>query len=123
MSKLISIVSPVYNEGAGLDVYYREMLKAVSTPRFAKYDVEVVLVDNASTDDTAVHLEAIAAKDSRFKVIFNARNVGVYLSSFNALQYAKGDAVFLLVPSDLQDPPELMDQMLAKWEEGYLLIA
>lgn len=123
MKKLITIISPVYNEGAGLEIYYREMVKAISTERFAKYDVEVILVDNASQDDSAVHLEAIARKDPRFKVIFNARNVGVYLSSFNALQYAKGDAVYLLVPSDLQDPPELMDQMLAKWEEGYLLIA
>lgn len=123
MKKLISIISPVYNEGQGLETFYPEMVKAISTPRFRKYDVEVILVDNASTDDSAVYLDAIAAKDRRFKVILNARNVGVYRSSFNALEYASGDAVFLLVPSDLQDPPELMDQMLGKWEEGYLLVA
>ena len=123
MKKLISIISPVYNEGEGLKTFHAAMCEAISTPRFSKYDVEVLAVDNASTDDSAVHLEAIAKADPRFKVIFNARNVGVYLSSFNALDYAKGDAVFLMVPSDLQDPPELMDQMLAKWEEGYLLVA
>lgn len=123
MKKTISIVSPVYNESAGLETYYVEMLKAISTPRFSAYDVEIILVDNASTDDSAKYLEAIALKDSRFKIIFNARNVGVYLSAFNALHYACGDAVFLMVPSDLQDPPELMDAMLAKWEEGYLLVA
>lgn len=123
MRKLITIISPVYNEGRGLETFYPEMVKAISTPRFSKYDVEVILVDNASTDDSAVYLDAIAAKDPRFKVILNARNVGVYRSSFNALEYASGDAVFLLVPSDLQDPPELMDQMLGKWEEGYLLVA
>ena len=123
MKKLITIISPVYNEGAGLDLYYEEMRKAIATERFNRYDVEVILVDNASTDDSARYLEAIAGKDPRFKIIFNARNVGVFLSSFNALEYAKGDAVFLLVPSDLQDPPEIMEQMLAKWEEGYLLVA
>lgn len=123
MKKLISIISPVYNESAGLEAYYAAMLRAIDTPRFNNYDIEVVLVDNASTDDSATYLEAIAAKDGRFKVIFNARNVGVYLSSFNALEFTSGDAVFLMVPTDLQDPPELMDEMLAKWEEGYLLIA
>jgi polyisoprenyl-phosphate glycosyltransferase len=123
MTKLISIISPVYNEGAGLETYYTDMLQAISTERFSKYDIEVLLVDNASTDDTARYLEAIASRDPRFKVIFNARNVGVYLSSFNALAYTEGDAVFILVPSDLQDPPELMNEMLARWEEGYLLIA
>lgn len=123
MKKLISIVTPVYNEGAGLEAYYSEMCKAIDTPRFRNYDVEVLLVDNASLDDSATYLEQIAAKDKRFRVIFNARNVGVYLSSFNALQFAKGDATFLMVPADLQDPPELMDEMLAKWEEGYLLVA
>ena len=123
MKKLISIISPVYNEGDGLRTYYDEMTKALGSGKFAGYDAEVLLVDNASTDDTQTYLEEIAKKDSRFKVIFNARNVGVFLSSFNALEYARGDAVFLLVPSDLQDPLELMDQMIEKWEEGYVLIA
>lgn len=123
MRKLISVISPVYNESAGLRTYYDAMSLALSSEKFAEYDVEVLLVDNASTDDSQVYLEEIAAKDSRFKVIFNARNVGLFLSAFNALEFARGDAVFLLVPSDLQDPLELMDQMIGKWEEGYLLVA
>ncbi|WP_395622129.1 glycosyltransferase family 2 protein [Sphingomonas daechungensis] len=123
MKKRISVISPVYNEGEGLRTYYDEMSKALRSAKFSKYDAEVLLVDNASTDDTQTYLEEIAAKDSRFKVIFNARNVGVFLSSFNALEYAEGDAVFLLVPSDLQDPLELMDEMIEKWEDGYVLVA
>ena len=123
MRKRISIISPVYNEGAGLETYFTEMRRTIEGGRFSKYDVEVILVDNASTDDTPQYLEQISQKDSRFKVIFNARNVGVFLSTFNAMSYVKGDAVFLLVPSDLQDPLDLMEQMLAKWEEGYLLTA
>ena len=123
MKKRISVISPVYNEGEGLRTYYDEMSKALRAAKFSKYDAEVLLVDNASTDDSQKYLEEIAAKDNRFKVIFNARNVGVFLSSFNALEYAEGDAVFLLVPSDLQDPLELMDQMIEKWEDGYVLVA
>ena len=121
--KLISIISPVYNEGEGLNVFYEEMTKAVETEAFASYDVEIILVDNASTDDSAKFLEEIAARDKRFKVIFNARNVGVFLSSFNALSFTRGDGVFLLVPSDLQDPISLMGEMIHKWEDGYLVVA
>ncbi|GGY44481.1 glycosyltransferase family 2 protein [Parvularcula lutaonensis] len=123
MKKTISIISPVYNEGEGLRRYYEEMSTILANEAFAPYEVEVILVDNASTDDSARYLEEIAEKDKRFKVVFNARNVGVFASSFNALHYTKGDAVFLMVPSDLQDPPELMVDMLKKWEEGWLLVA
>lgn len=123
MKKKISIISPVYNEGAGLETYFSEVSNLINTDDFQPYDVEVILVDNASTDDSADHLEKIAKADSRFKVIFNARNVGVFLSTFNALSYAKGDAVFLIVPSDLQDPIEIMGDMIKKWEEGYLVVA
>jgi len=123
MKKKLSIISPVYNEGAGLETYYAEVSKLIETEEFKPYDVEIILVDNASTDDSAAYLEEIAKKDSRFKIIFNARNVGVFLSSFNALSFTKGDAVFLIVPSDLQDPIDMMGDMIRKWEEGYLVVA
>lgn len=123
MKKKLSIISPVYNEGAGLETYYEEVSKLIETDEFQPYDVEIILVDNASTDDSATYLEGIAKKDDRFKIIFNARNVGVFLSSFNALSFAAGDAVFLMVPSDLQDPIDIMGSMIKKWEEGYLVVA
>ena len=119
----LSVISPVYNEGEGLKTFFAAMVEQMATGRLADYDVEVIMVDNASTDDSAVYLEEISKADRRFKVIFNARNVGVFLSSFNALRFAKGDAVFLMVPSDLQDPLALMQEMVAKWEQGYPLIA
>lgn len=123
MKRRLSVISPVYNEGEGLRIYFRAMVERISTGRLAKYDVEVILVDNASTDDSALYLEEIAAADPRFKILFNARNVGVFLSSFNALRFARGDAVFLMVPSDLQDPLDLMEDMVASWEGGALLTA
>lgn len=123
MKRRLSVISPVYNEGEGLRVYFRAMVERLATGRLAGYDVEVILVDNASTDDSTKYLEEIAAADPRFKVLFNARNVGVFLSSFNALRFARGDAVFLMVPSDLQDPLDLMEEMVVQWEGGALLIA
>jgi glycosyltransferase involved in cell wall biosynthesis len=123
MKKMLSIISPVYNESAGLESYFSEVSKLIETDEFRPYDIEVILVDNASTDDSANYLEEIAKADKRFKVIFNARNVGVFLSSFNALSFATGDAVFLMVPSDLQDPIDIMGDMIKKWEEGYLVVA
>ena len=89
MTKKLTIISPVYNEGAGLEKYYTEVSKLIETEEFRPYDVEIIMADNASTDDSADYLENIASRDSRFKVIFNARNVGVFLSSFNALSFAK----------------------------------
>lgn len=121
--KTISIISPVYNEGEGLEIYFEAMKKAIESEPFKPYQVEVLLADNASTDDSALYLEQIARRDKRFKVIFNARNVGVFSSCFNALSFAKGDAVFLMVPSDLQDPLEIMGEMIRKWEEGHLVVA
>lgn len=123
MKKLISIIAPAYNEGPGLEIFYAEMAKTLQDPAFGPYDVEVIIVDNGSTDDSARHLESIAARDRRFKVIFNARNVGVFASAFSALSFAKGNAVFLLVPTDLQDPLDLMPKMIEKWEQGYLVVA
>ncbi len=123
MIKKLSIIAPVYNEGAGLEKFFEAMIKVLEAPEFAAYDVEIIMVDNASTDDSAVYIERIAERDMRFKAIFNARNVGVFLSSYNALNFASGDGVFLMVPTDLQDPLELMPQMIRKWEDGYLLVA
>ncbi len=121
--KKLSIISPVYNEGAGLEIFFERMLEVLQSAEFQRYDTEIIIVDNASTDDSRDYIEKVTKRDHRFKAIFNARNVGVFLSSFNALNFASGDGVFLMVPTDLQDPLELMPRMIEKWEEGYLLVA
>ncbi|MEI9902221.1 MAG: glycosyltransferase family 2 protein [Hyphomicrobium sp.] len=123
MKKTLSIISPVYNEGAGLERFSAAVKEILQAPEFSRYDVEIILVDNASTDNSAEYIERIVAGDDRFRAIFNARNVGVFLSSFNALRFAKGDAVFLMVPTDLQDPLTLMPEMIRHWENGCLLVA
>ncbi len=114
--KKVSIVSSCYNEASNLDELYTR-----TTAQFEalkdKYTFEYILADNASTDDTAAKLRELAAKDKRFKIILNARNFGHIKSPFHAVRCAQGDAV-IMIASDLQDPPELIPQLLEKWEEG-----
>ena len=82
-----------------------------------KYDYEQIVLDNASTDGTAQKLRAIAANDKHFKVILNARNFGHIRSPYYGMLQADGDAVINMV-SDLQDPPELIPELIKRWEEG-----
>jgi glycosyltransferase involved in cell wall biosynthesis len=113
--KLISIVSPCYNEEGNVEQLYlrtRETLR-----KFPQYRYEHIFIDNASTDRTVEILRGLAATDSAIKVIVNARNVGHIRSPHHAFQCAEGDAVAILL-SDLQDPPELIGEMIAEWERG-----
>ena len=83
-----------------------------------QYDWEIILIDNASTDRTADRMRVLAAADARIKVILNARNFGHIRSPYHAMMQARGDAVICMA-SDLQDPPEMIPQFLARWEEGF----
>ncbi len=116
MKKLISVVAGCFNEEDNVDELYQRV-RAVFA-KLPQYRWEMILIDNASTDGTGERLRALAAADPGVKVIFNARNFGHIRSPYHALTLARGDAVISLV-SDLQDPPELIPQFLAKWEEGY----
>jgi glycosyltransferase involved in cell wall biosynthesis len=86
-----------------------------------RYRYEHIFIDNASRDDTRKILRELAAADPNVKVILNARNFGHIRSGYHAMLQAKGDAVISLV-SDLQDPPEIIKQLVEKWEEGYRIV-
>lgn len=120
--KKISIVSPCYNEEDNVAICY-ETVKGIFAQHLPDYQLEHVFVDNASQDTTVDILRDIAARDPNVKVIVNARNFGVFRSTFNGLRYATGDAVFVLVPVDLQDPPELIPEFVKLWEQGYEVVA
>jgi polyisoprenyl-phosphate glycosyltransferase len=122
MPRLISIVSPCYNEEDSVVTCY-ETVQAIVTEQLAGYEYEHIFADNASTDGTAEILRALAAKDGRVKVIFNARNFGPFRSMFNALRHARGDAVVTFMPVDLQDPPSLLPEFVRLWESGYEVVA
>jgi glycosyltransferase involved in cell wall biosynthesis len=86
-----------------------------------RFDYEHIFIDNASKDSTVAILKEIAAEDARVKIIVNARNFGHLRSPVHGLYQATGDVVFLLL-SDLQDPPELLLQMVEQWELGYPVV-
>ena len=100
-----------------------ETVRALFDGELAGYQREHVFADNASRDRTVAILREIAAKDPALKVIVNARNFGLFRSTFNALQYASGDAILVMLPVDLQDPPELLPKFVRLWEEGYEVVA
>lgn len=120
--KTITVVSPCYNEEDNVENCY-EVVKAIFANELPNYRCEHVFVDNASTDATVDILRGIAARDPSVKVVVNARNFGVFKSTFNGLQYATGDAVLVMLPVDLQDPPDLLPEFVGLWEQGYDVVA
>ena len=117
--KLISIVSPCYNEEKNVKELC-ERTRAVMAS-FPQYRYEHILIDNDSTDNTVGVLREIARMDRNVKVIVNSRNFGHLRSPMHALYQAKGDVIALLL-SDLQDPPELLREMIIEWERGTLVV-
>lgn len=117
--KKISVVTPCYNEQENVGILYEEVKKQFEA--LPEYEYEHIFIDNASTDNTIKVLKDLASKDKNVKLIINARNFGHIRSPYYAMLQAKGDAVISLV-SDLQDPPQLIPELIKKWEEGYKIV-
>lgn len=112
---LLSVVVPMYNEEAGADLFFARIEPALKsiTP-----DYEIVCVDDGSTDRTLAHLTRHHVRDGRIKVLSLSRNFGKDTALSAGLDHAQGEAV-VPIDADLQDPPELIAEMVAKWREGY----
>jgi glycosyltransferase involved in cell wall biosynthesis len=119
-NRLISIVTPCYNEELNIRELYLRMRAVMQ--ELPEYRYEHIFIDNASHDATPSILRELAAADSNVKVIFNARNFGHLRSPMYAFLQAKGDAVGILL-ADLQDPPELFREMIKEWEKGTPIVA
>jgi len=117
--KTISIVTACYNEEGNV-VELVQRVRAVMSG-CPMYQFEHILIDNCSTDGTVNKLKALASDDHRIKIIVNSRNFGHIRSPYHALLQAGGDAVILLV-ADLQDPPEMIKDLILKWEEGFKVV-
>jgi len=118
-SVLVSIAVPVYNEKEALP----ELLSTVRRVMEATaYDYEIVMVDDGSRDGTTEMLERAAATDPRIKALFFSRNFGHQIAITAALDHASGDVV-AVIDADLQDPPELLPQMLGVLLEGYDVVS
>jgi glycosyltransferase involved in cell wall biosynthesis len=114
MKKLISIVTPTYNEEK--DIY--SLSKAISIQmNNSDFDYEHIIIDNASIDNTQEVIKKLCLENKKIKAIFNKRNFGHIRSPYYAILQTKGDAVILLA-GDGQDPPELIGKLIEKWKTG-----
>jgi polyisoprenyl-phosphate glycosyltransferase len=111
----ISVVVPVFNEEGNVDEFIRRIapLLGTLTPNF-----EIILSLDPSPDRTADKILAARDQDERIKLITFSRRFGQPMATLAGLQYAQGDAV-VVMDVDLQDPPELLTEMVQKWREGY----
>jgi dolichol-phosphate mannosyltransferase len=115
--KLISVVSPAYNEAACVDELVRRLSEAAAELQ-DRYDFEFIIVENGSADETYLRLLRLRELDERVKIIRFSRNFGAEGAVTAALHHARGDAA-VIMSADLQDPPELIPRFVELWEQGY----
>lgn len=117
--KKISVTSTCFNEEGNLREFYTRLMKVFQ--QLPNYDYEIIIGDNCSTDGSRNILREIAEHDKKFKVVFNSRNFGHLRSPSNTFRQATGDAVIPMC-SDLQEPPEVILDLVKQWEAGYLVV-
>jgi glycosyltransferase involved in cell wall biosynthesis len=115
----VSVITPCFNEEANVEELHARVRAAMAT--IDDCDYEHIFIDNASTDRTVAVLKGLAGADAHVKIIVNARNFGHIRSPMHALLEAGGEAVISIV-ADLQDPPEMIPELIAKWREGYAMV-
>lgn len=113
--KLLSLIVPVLNEEEAVPLFYEAVQEVL---RDEPYELEILFVDDGSTDKTLEIIEELHARDPRVRGISFSRNFGKELALAAGLQAARGDAV-VPMDVDLQDPPALLKQFLRLWEQGY----
>ena len=118
MKPAISIIAPVFNEKESLPEL-RRRIEAVMEGLNETW--ELILVDDGSSDGSTDQIRALAAQDERIRPVIFARNFGHQIAVTAGLDYAGGDAV-VIIDADLQDPPEVISEMVAKWHEGYEVV-
>ena len=118
--KKISFVVPVYNEESNLFLLY-EKLQAVFLKYSEKYLCEAIFINDGSKDASWKIIKNFSEKDSRIKGISFSRNFGHQLALTAGYDRAQGDAIISL-DADLQDPPELVEAMVSKWEDGTAIV-
>jgi len=121
MKQLVSVITPCLNEQETVRGCSEAVCKVFEN-ELPDYNFEHIFADNGSTDSTRSILRRMAEEDDRLKVIFNSRNFGAEASMLNAMRRSKGDAVMVMVPADLQDPPELLPAFIRHWKDGYKVV-
>lgn len=116
--QIISFVLPVFNEEAVLPLLIHRIKNLISR---LDASAEVIFVDDGSTDSSGVFLSALARTDPSFRYVALSRNFGQQAAMTAGLQAARGDAV-ILMDADLQDPPQVALDLIAKWREGFEIV-
>ena len=114
--KKISIIIPAYNEEESLPFLYDKLNELMD--HMEQYEFEILFVNDGSKDKTIELIKEYREKDSRYCYIDFARNFGKEIAMIAGLDYATGDCA-IFMDADLQDPPELIPQLVKYWEEGY----
>lgn len=118
MKPVFSIIAPIYNERESMP----ELLRRVSAVMDGLGEPwELILVDDGSSDGSTEEIRRLAAQDEHVRPVIFARNFGHQIAVTAGLDYSRGDAV-VIIDSDLQDPPEVIAELVAKWREGYEVV-
>jgi len=118
MKPVFSVIAPIFNELQNIPELYRRVKETLDSTGDSW---ELVMVDDGSTDGSTEALRQLAKQDSRVRPVIFARNFGHQIAVTAGLDYALGQAV-VIIDSDLQDPPEVVLDMIAKWREGYEVV-
>ena len=118
MKPIFTIIAPVYNEIDCLDTLYQRICEVMAQTGELW---ELILVDDGSTDGSIEKIRQLEENDKRIRKVIFARNFGHQIAVTAGLDYSRGDAV-IIIDADLQDPPELILQMIEKWREGYQVV-
>lgn len=116
MKKLISIIIPAYNEEESLPICFERITRVIK--QIENYDFEVLVVDDGSKDRTVEIIKKQRQKDRICNYVTLSRNFGKEIAMIAGMDYSKGDAVIFL-DADLQDPPEIIPELIKYWEQGY----
>ncbi len=114
---LLSVIVPMYYEQEVARECHRRLTEVLD----GKYDYELIYVNDGSTDNTLPILKELAAQDKRVRVISFSRNFGHQVAVTAGVHHAKGDAL-VIIDADLQDPPELIPEMVRMWQDGWEVV-
>ena len=114
--KLVTILIPAYNEQEALPILYKRLVKLMDS--LPQYNFELLFVNDGSRDKTLEILKEMRKSDSRVCYVNLSRNYGKEVAMIAGFDYVNGDCM-INIDADLQDPPELIPEMLKYWEEGY----
>jgi len=118
MKPVFSIIAPIFNEKGCFDELFRRVSEVMNS---TKEEWEFIMVDDGSTDGSTELIRELAKKEKRVRPVIFARNFGHQIAVTAGLDYCGGDAA-IIIDADLQDPPEVILELIAKWREGYQVV-